>query len=313
MKLLRHLLLPVAAIIPVLLATTPLRAQRETIGHQYTVLEIVGIGSASVANASGGYPAAVTVLATDSGSHTYQAKQAGAAQIDPVRLDLPAGELTNWLKLSLEGDPPHAGGRLVHLGGEPGSESIREFDGARITQIRFPELDSTRRQNAVIGLTIQPSNVHDGSTPLLNPPSTSKFGAQTSNFRVTIPSVDCGKVSKLSSIVVDYKQPQHAAGHDGLKLAMIAVGEHGNVVLTLPASKAADFRQWLQSFLLTGDGTDRRPITIEILSANAKQVMLTLEGHQAGILAYRPQPLPAGSTATRMVEVELFVNRWELK
>src|SRR5205823_6194174 len=170
------------------------------------------------------------------------------------------------------------------------------------SEARFDALDGSSKEPFRITVKIAPGAVHPVPTSDAAPTGslgTKRHKAQlASNFQVTIPSVDCTRVTRVEPIVISAS---------GGKMSC------ANLVLSVAEPGTKDFVDWHRQTVVEGKtGADtEKSVTIQLLSPN-KDVELTLQGRGVGILAVRPVPNEPGSEAVRRVAVEMYVQRWEL-
>jgi hypothetical protein len=119
-----------------------------------------------------------------------------------------------------------------------------------------------------------------------------------SNFRLSIPGLDCTKVSKIDSFTV---KPQ------------ANVVDFPDFRIELSPVSGATWRDFYRTMVIEGHSTptDEKTGTIELLSANLKHVIATISLFNLGIFRLDETPPDPTSGLTRLV-ANLYCERMEL-
>ena len=269
-----------------------------------------------VSRLSGGNVVAEAVEESQ-GNDLFPRKHPGPPHVEPIVAELPADAMTDLLRDFLSGANKSFNGHILVMNAEMRPVEQRQFDNAIISEVRFDALDAGSKEPAKVQVKIAPGAIHSvpgsDSAPKA-PPDTKQKKILASNFRVTIPGMDCSKVARVEPIVIIRTETDSAG------VNRIATGAGGkmscaNLVLTVAESSSKDFVDWHRQSVIEGkSGPDmEKTATIELLSPNMKDAELTLEANGVGILAVRPVTSESGAEAVRRMAVEMYVERWNLK
>jgi hypothetical protein len=266
---------------------------------------------------SGGTVVAEAIVESQ-GNDMFPRKHLGPAHVEPIVAELPADALADVLRDFLSGTDKRLSGSMLTLNPEMRPVEQRQFENAVITEVRFEALDGSSKEPARMQVKIAPAAVRSvsgsDSAPKVSPDGKQKKGLLASNFRVTIPGVDCTKVSRIEPIVIT-RAAIESAGINRTPTEERGKMSCTNLVITVSEVAAKDFVDWHRQAVIEGKAGPEmeKTATIELLSPNTKDVELTLEGNGVGILAVRPVTSEAGTESVRRVAVEMYVERWALK
>ena len=185
-----------------------------------------------------------------------------------------------------------------------------------VTAVEFPLLDAASKKD-VGGLTIKFSpeytRVKQGSGKLSQARRTKPKQWITSNFRLTIPGLDCTRVSKIGAMsltmdlvndqVGEHRDPQRHAGPLHVP----------NLVVTLSEQGAQTFTDWHESFVIEGKNSQdqEKEGTLELLAADMKEVLFTLTFHGLGIFRLAADKYGAGNEAVSTLTAEMYCETME--
>jgi len=160
----------------------------------------------------------------------------------------------NWLKASFGGGGPRKNGAIVSADSSFSPIARTEFSNAMLTDIGFPALDGSSKDPAYMSLKISTEGT---KFEILNAAQTAAIAVpapgpqkiwNSSNFRLTIPGVDCKYVLKI----------------DGIRSG------GSTLAATLPASHVLDFVQWKTHPV-------SKPVTLEYLEPNDQSVFFKID------------------------------------
>jgi hypothetical protein len=117
-------------------------------------------------------------------------------------------------------------------------------------------------------------------------------------------------VSKVEAISIRMKSPETP---DSRSRSTSSGQSVGDLVLTVSSAKSKPFADWHEEFVVKGNNSQDREktATIELMSADMKNALLTLEGSGVGIIAVRPES--GGSDSAKRVQVQMYVEQWRVK
>ncbi|MBB6049581.1 phage tail protein [Armatimonas rosea] len=276
-------------------------------------LEIEGQFVGWVKSADGGGPVADVVQEKAGGGQAPKKHLAGV-HYDPIHVEcyidaLPA--LAEWLRDTKTQGKPRRNGALIVADFNYKAVTRLEFQNALLTEFSLPALDATSKEAGLISVTFQPENTRpvDGKGASTAALSGKTKALLANNFRLTIPGVDCSRVSKISAIT--YRQ-KVAAGGAGAYRELSQGGqlvEIPDLTLAVAESAAGPFASWLQDFVVKGNNTDsqEREGKLELLAPDLKEVLLTINLKHLGI--YR---IADDKTSTTSQLVQLYLEDFEL-
>jgi len=203
-------------------------------------------------------------------------------------------------------------GTIQFLGYNFKEQSRLEFNNALITEIAFPAFDANSKGPAHFTLTLQPEATRISTAS--NGNSVSGFSSNThgrklaTDFRLKITGLEtaCGGANKIDSIIV--KQPTTKNEQAGLTSEVLIIP---NIAFTVAESKAKDFYDWFDDFVLKGKNApeDERTGTFEFLSSNMKTVLFTLTFVNVGIFRIQKQQNVDGAGVIARVGVEIYCEK----
>lgn len=271
-------------------------------GHFF--LELDGVSAGVVRNVQGGGAVAEVVREKAGADHIVH-KHIGQVRYEDLVLTCDGGlsrAFFDWVDQTCRSQAGRHDGAVVVLeGGKPVSRL--EWKRGLITQVDFPALDAGAKDPFFMTIKISPeltrvSKGGDGS-PAVRPVKS----WLSSSFRLSIQGLEdaCRHVSRIEPLAVDRKvRADHVGYREGVELEPAADAEPGNLIVTLPESRARGFQEWFEDFVIRGNnGQSReRPGTLE-------SGRFTLEFVNLGISAMtRPSDRPGAMV--RRTKVEMY-------
>lgn len=297
----------------VLVAAQSARDKRPVYAPAAYMIEIDGVGTATVGQVDGGYLLG-EVVSNQTGNSLAPQKHVASIRVVPLTIEVAPGELSSWITQSMAGNAQPVSGRIVEMDADHTIVGERQFHDALLTEIAFPAIDGSSKEAARVKLTFQPQRIitrkGDGSKASVAGQKDMKR-ATTSNFRVTIPGADSSGVSRVEPITVKCKLTEATAGEVKSAKPQVASVTAGDLVLSTTDAKSVALAQWAEDTLVKGGQDKEKTVTVELLSPDMKSTLLTLEGSGVGIYALRP--VSGGADQTRRTEALMYVERWQLK
>jgi hypothetical protein len=285
-------------------------------GHPYTEgrygLELDGQMAAWLKSEEGGFATADVVNENLIGADTVVHKHLANVQYEAVSVDVTltmSKPLLLWMKESFDHHASRKNGAIVGTNYDFKEISRLTFTNAMITEIGFPELETSSKEALAISLKITPEASRGALTPQggkqisASPAMTGNKQKviQAWNFRIAIDGLDCTKVARIDPIVLKQRVgTDHRPG----------TVEFSNIGVYLPENLAKSFVDWHDTFVIKGqNGEDKEKNgRIDILTQNGDPV-LTFELKHLGIFKLSPEKVEAGSENVRRVKAEMYVEQ----
>ena len=181
---------------------------------------------------------------------------------------------------------------------------------ALVTGVGIPELNAASKNVGRLTITFSAeyTRVKAGSGKLSQSVGNKPKQWITSNFRLTIPGLDCTRVSKIGALSLTWQVATDGVGeqHDYLK-APDGVNVP-NLVVTLGEQSAQTFVDWQKTFLIDGNNgpAQEKEGTLEILGPDLKEVLFTLKFRGLGIFRLAADKYEAGTEQLRTVTAEMY-------
>ena len=166
----------------------------------------------------------------------------------------------------------------------------------------MPALDAADKDPAYMNVTISPESTQrqKGSGNPINPcgPVKAQKKWLTSNFRLTIPGLDCSKVNKIEAFVIKQQVVEDRRG----------TLEVPNLVITLAESSAQSFFDWHEDFVINGNNgsESEKSGKLEYLTPNLGEALFTLNFQHLGIFKLAPEKVEAGNEQIKRVKAEMY-------
>jgi hypothetical protein len=183
-----------------------------------------------------------------------------------------------------------------------------------ITSVGFPELDGSSKDMGLLTLTLSPemTRMKAGSGKLSQSLGSKAKQWLTCNFRLTIPGLDCTRVSKIGALNLTAPTTSNPVGEQRDYEKIPSAITFPNLVVTMPEQLAQTFTDWHNTFVIQGknDQSQEKEGTLEILAADMKEVLYTLKFHGLGIFRLAPEKLVAQNQLPR-VTAEMYCETME--
>jgi hypothetical protein len=291
-----------------LVTTTHAQAKGRAYSASKVALELNGQVVGTLPNYEGG-AAVGDVVTTAQGTK----KHIGSIRYEPITIECGINNMSpafyDWLKSFRNPTKGIANGAIVLADFDYKVQQRLEFNGARITEIAFPELDASSKESFKIRVTFQPQQIRttkgDGST--LPSSATKNQAALASNFRLSIDGIDCNRVNRIAPFTLSQTVATNSIG-ESRNPEKVSVNESISPLLfSLSEAGATSLQTWQKSFLIDGKNTDadEKEGKIEILGPDLKAVLFTLNLHHLGI--YRLGEFNSGTNEqVRRLEASLY-------
>jgi hypothetical protein len=183
-----------------------------------------------------------------------------------------------------------------------------------VTGVGFPELNAASKDVGRMTIKFSPefTRMKPGSGKLSQSPGSKTKQWITSNFRLTIPGLDCTRVSKVGALSLTVEAVTNAVGEQR-DLQGAGGMNVPNLLVTLVEQAAQTFTDWHNTFVIQGknDQSQEKEGTLEILAADMKEVLFTLKFHGLGIFRLAADKYEAGVEQVRTVTAEMYCESME--
>lgn len=179
-----------------------------------------------------------------------------------------------------------------------------------LTEVGFPDLDAASKDVGKLTIKLSPEYTRlkagSGKLPQM-PPSKSKKWL-CSNFRLTIPGLDCTRVSKVGALSLTDELVSPPADEQRDYQSEPRTFKVPNLVVTMAEHTAQTFVDWHKSFVIDGkNGQDQEKTgTLEMLAPDLQEVLFTLKFHGLGIFRLAPDKYDAGAERVRSVTAGMY-------
>ena len=280
-----------------------------------SALELDGQFMNFLKSAEGGFPKA-DVIHEPAGPASVIKKHIGppkyqdiAIQIDPL---MPK-PLFDWIAATLMMSYLRKNGAILTTDVNRAELSRLQFTNALITEFGIPACDASSREPGYLNLKFSP----EFTTPLAGKGSVlPAVGAKSkvwlsSNFRLTIPGLDCSKVSKIDALTIKQSMVPTTVGQARSSRMEPAKLEFPNLVISIAESSAGTFYAWFQDMVIQGNAgeNNEKSGTLELLDPTLKNRLMTIYFHHLGIFGFTPEKSEAKAQGLKRVKVEMYCEQ----
>ena len=276
------------------------------------VLELEGKVVDVLVSAGGGFPFG-TVAEFQSGGAQSPDKFISGVGIDDLVLEVGAGlsaELRMWIAETLAGKGPYRSGAVHVMDFDMNVQSTLEFYDALVRSVTFPECDGSSRDPAVLQLTLAlgGARFRAGTGSLTLPALLKQKQWLASNFRLTIPGLPTGRVSKVEALTVKQKVVEVREGTDRLPPVLVPGKlEYPNVVATFSAFDSQPWFSYFENFVINATGSELNG-TLEYLAPDLTSQLLTLQFQNLGIFKCAPARSDGGPNSFGQFTAQMYME-----
>jgi hypothetical protein len=278
-------------------------------------LELDGTDAGFLYAVEGGEQVA-TVVSEEADPEGVVRKHLGELAIVPIQISFGSGmgePLYQWMTDWLKGERPARRGAVVFLDNSFEEQSRLEFEDALITELAFPALDASSKDQARFSLTLRPGATHF-SKASAGIKRKGRIGRASkallaSEFSLSIDKLQTARVTSVAALVV--KQP--ITRDTALGLAVPEPLEFPDLVFTLPESDAGESRTWFEDLAIAGNGgpINERSGTLEFIGRSTRTALFTLTLSHLGVYHVHRLRTETGSEAIARVRVAAYCEQIE--
>jgi hypothetical protein len=221
--------------------------------------------------------------------------------------------LYEWIKASLDDTHLRKNGYVVAADYNYKAKSYRHFRDALITEITIPALDGSSKDTSFFTIKFAPEEISyqaGDDADIKGVVNTKQKTWLTSNFRLRLGDLPCGRVSKIDSFTIKQHIQQDAVGSQRISTKEPTGFEIPNLKVTFSAS---DVKPWATFFddFVKGQGAELSG-AIEFLDPSLKEVLGSLDLFQVGIISLAEDKGEANQDSIKRATAELYVKRMML-
>ena len=267
------------------------------------LVEIDGASAGYARNLQGGGAVAEVIREKPGADHIVR-KHIGPVRYEDIVLTCDAGlsrVFYDWVDQTLRSRSVRHDGAVAVL--EGGKEISRlEWSAGLMSEVDFPALDVESKDLFSMTVRITPGSIRSVKGTDNRPPTGARKDWSVSSFRLAIEGLEeaCTHVSRIEPLAVGRKVTRDAAGSNrDLSVEVAADAEPGNLIVTLPESRAKGFQDWFEDFVIRGNNDQSRERRGTLESGR-----FTLAFGNLGISAMtRPSNLPGAMIRKARVEM----------
>lgn len=278
-----------------------------------SALELDGQFIDFLKSAEGGFPKAEVTL-EPTGPNQFVKKHIGqpkyqdiAIQCDPA---MPK-PLYDWIAATLAMNYVRKNGAIITADYNRVEQSRLQFNNALITEFGIPTCDAASKEIAYLTVKFAPefTTPQAGKGGIVAGSITKSRGWSPSYFRLTIPGLDCSKVSKIEALTIKQTTMQNAVGQMRDYQKEPGKLEFPNLVISLAEASAGTFYAWFQDMVIKGNSGDNneKAGTLEFLDPTMKGSLLMVYFNHLGIFGFTPEP--ANADTIKRVKVEMYCEQ----
>lgn len=299
---------------PGALLAEQLTADRRTYAAARYGIMLDGIMAGWLHTAEGGHATSDTV-AQKPGPAGMQRNPGAVARYEDITLTCGMGmsrAFYEWIKATLEKSHMRKDGAIHSCDYDGNVKSTLDFFHGLITEVGFPALDASSKDEARMTIKISPESTRmtKGSGKLSGggPPNAAQKRWLPANFRLQIPGLDCSHVNRIEALTIKQKVIENRPGELRIPTKEPPVVEVPNLVITLPEQHAAGLLAWQKESAgrPSRDAKTQKSGQLEYLSQDLRESLLTLTFHGLGIFKVTPDKTEARGENIRRVKAEMY-------
>ena len=231
-------------------------------------------------------------------------KHVGMVHFDDIVLACDAGLSKAFYDWASQASRGHALRKDGAVDVADGRENSRlEWKAGMITGVYFPALDAAAGEAFLLTVKISPESTRSAQGGGARPAAVTK-GSHFGGFRLRIDGLEdaCAHVSRVEPVAVEQKAKKEYVGGMRDYDLVPAKMEPGNLIVTLPESKAAGFYAWFQDFVTKGNnGPDSEK------RGRLEAGPFSLEFGNLGVFGIT-RPATGPEKAIRKIKVEMYCD-----
>src|SRR5262245_47013316 len=283
-------------------------------------LKLDGVEAGFIKSVDGG---AITaeVINEGAGPTPYVKKHVGPPRYEDFTIEIGlwmGHAVYDWIQASWKMNYQRKNGSIVAYDNNLEARSEREFYNALITEVTFPAMDASAKDQCYMTVKFSPefTRMKKASGKATLPPvRAAQEMWLPSNFRLEIAGLDCTKVSAIDSFTV-----KQSAVSDDIGDARNPLKEPGridfpNLTIALAETTAQTWIDWFDDFVVKGNNGDDREKTgsLVFLSPNRQTEIGRVNFFNMGIFKLASSRGEANADQIRRVTAHLYCERMEFQ
>jgi phage tail-like protein len=224
----------------------------------------------------------------------------------------------DWIAASWQMNYQRKNGAIVACDYKLDAKSQREFFNALVTETGIPACDGASKEPAYLTLKFAPEYTRYTKA---SGKAAGEYGKMEQklwlpqNFKLTVDGLDCSKVAKIDAFTVKQTAVTDDIGDARDYLKEPGKLEFPNLKITMAEVTAQTWQDWHENFVIKGNNDEafEKGGTLEFLSPNRQDVLLTITFFNLGIFKITTDKAEANADAIKRVSAELYCERMELK
>jgi hypothetical protein len=223
--------------------------------------------------------------------------------------------LYEWIKASLDETHLRKNGYVVAADYNYKAKSYRHFRDALITEITIPALDGSSKDTSFFTIKFAPEEISyqaGDDADIKGVVNTKQKKWLTSNFRLRLGDLPCGRVSKIDSFTIKQGITQDHFDSQRISTKKEPTGlEISNLKVTFSASDVKPWATFFDDSVSKGQHAELSG-AIEFLDSSLKEVLGSVDLFQVGISSLAEDKGEANKDSIKRATAELYVERMML-
>jgi hypothetical protein len=264
---------------------------------------------------------------TKLGPTLIEKKQITGMKWEPMTFEVGlshANAFSEWMQAAFKGEHIRKNGQVTMYSHNGKAMRTVDFIDAHLTEISLPALDAKGKDSIHVTLKLQPEQLRfsEGGPAAKPTVGTKQKLHNATNFRLTIPGINCKSISKLELPKFTLKLVEHAVGEHIESTYEPASCEVSDLKTHHSAHEFAAIYKDAYAWLVQGARTEEaeKTISVELLGPDAKEPITTFEFRNCGykeLISANPLEAKKEEIATTQVawyleQIHMTINAKDL-
>jgi hypothetical protein len=225
--------------------------------------------------------------------------------------------LYEWIKASLDETHLRKNGYVVAADYNYKAQRYVHFRDALIIEITIPALDGSSKDTSFFTIKFDAEEITyqaGDDADIKGVVNTKQKTWLTSNFRLRLGDLPCGRVSKIDSFTIKQSTTQNQFGEQRIPTKEPTKLEFPNLKVTFSASDVKPWATFFDDFVIKGNNGQDAELSgaIEFLDPSLKEVLGSVDLFQVGIFSLAEDKGEANKDSIKRWTAELYVKRMML-